>query len=236
MSNNHKLIFLYLGMGLFVFVLILFLFFSFNKGISTHSNQQITPTIINLQSGIKVLQTSPSNKATDVSINTSSLEITFNNPVSIQQNDISILPTTEFSYHIQGNELFIIPTNSLISSSHYAVTVKYSGANGVAQYETFTFTTTGPTPTPLPSSNDNYSQQLGNFIQTHHPELVLVNNLPYQNENFSAIYIDQQNQPFKFVVSSKNGNLNSAKQAFISWAESLGITPSQLNSLDITYQ
>lgn len=101
---------------------------------------------------------------------------------------------------------------------------------------------TSPSVTQQPlvtvTTNDHTHDLEIQHQQKTEPDLFLSNNLPYQTHDFdaSAAFTSSPTDHFYFTVVTKNGNPDGAKQKFLTWVQSLGLTQEQINKLDIRYE
>ncbi|MDE2590960.1 MAG: hypothetical protein KGL95_14990, partial [Patescibacteria group bacterium] len=103
-----------------------------------------------------------------------------------------------------------------------------------------------PNPTPPPnitgtymgSGEDNTLQTMDQLELNEHPDIYLNNRCPYSGANFSVSsdFADTADPHYFFVVILSDSNTNLAKNNFINWALSTGLSKTQIEHLDIIYQ
>lgn len=107
-----------------------------------------------------------------------------------------------------------------------------------------TLTPTNPQPTSeqVGSKRDpELVKRVENFQRQNHPDVFLKNKLtnePYETTQFSITSDFVKATPsghFHFTISLKDDK-TSAKNGFITWLQSLGLTSQQITTLDVTYK
>ena len=74
------------------------------------------------------------------------------------------------------------------------------------------------------------------FYKDNRPDIYLSNLLPIQNDDFDIVSRLDQDGVVLFIVTSKSGSILTAQEAFNKWAQSSGLSETQINSLRITYK
>lgn len=191
----------------------------------------ITPTP---SEGLSVISSSIKDGQINVPLD-SQIIIKFNSKISASTISFSMLPTPTYNFEVKDDSLIITPTLPLQPSTLYSVSVSNAATNDLVT--SFSFTTLGPTPTLLPDTRPpGEPENTDALLRQTRPDVYLSNKLPYSNEGFSATY-DFNPEPtghFAFTVTL-TGNENEAKSAFLNWLSSLGLTSTQIDNLDITY-
>lgn len=180
-----------------------------------------------------VLKTQPSDGETQIPLNRE-LIVTFNRSFTADEVFFSISPSVTYSQTIQGNTLHITPLKPFLGSTLYTYTFSYSNQGTDRSYR---FITQGNNPVYIP---DTYSDPQGHadiWNRQHHPDAYLASKTPYGTLDFSVSSAVTSDTPahFYFTVQLSQNSYNQAKQEFITWIKSTGLTDEQIQSLDIRY-
>jgi len=165
--------------------------------------------------------------------------ITMNFNRAVLQSDIQFTsnPTFPFTEKVSGNSLIITPTSNLAPGTLYTYIVTFPSLND--NTTTYHFTTTGPTQEFLPNTEPSgFDEAVNkNELETS-PDVYVSNLLPYTTNTFAADdqFISTPTGHFQIIVTTKNGNSETAKSDFIAWLKSNGMNNSQIGKLDIIYK
>lgn len=184
----------------------------------------------NGNSPISVVSTNPINNAQEVSP-TSPISFTFSQ--DIKASDFSITLTPEFTHTILAskNTLTIIPQEQLQPNAAYLIQIQARAGGFVSS---LSFSTTTDTSKP---QQDNAADIEDQLAKQYHPDIYLANRCPYHGSDFSVDYTtNTQDGLFAFTVTLSGANKNTDKEDFTKWIQSIGLSTSQLDALDITYQ
>ena len=242
MHNNNMKRYLYLILGLFILFIVI-IPFSVSFIFKTPLQKVIfytfpTPTPIAPPSETlkyvapSVISTSPTNGQTNVPVNTP-ITIIFNRPVSADELTFWVGPNISATTSISGNTLTATLSTVLDQGTTYGYNIKFK--NGSAAKSVY-FTTEGTGPAsntlydPVRELQSSQDKQL-------HPDIYISNEMPYTGDLFhvSYSYTASPNSHIYFSVLLYGNNQNAAKQDFVSWVKSLGITDQQINTMDIRY-
>lgn len=227
--KRHTLILIIAGAAL-VIVVVLFTASLIFRNEST--SPLITPAPN--QSLLTAVSSSIQDGQTNVPLNTQ-IEVKFNSKINSTLISFNILPTPLYDFEIKEDTLLITPRSGLLPSTLYSVSI--SSTVTKEPLISFSFTTLGPTPTLLPDTKPSGEPESTDaLLRQTRPDVYLSNKLPYKSGNFSASY-EYKAAPsghFTFTVTL-TGNENEAKSAFLNWLSSLGLTSTQINNLDISY-
>ena len=177
---------------------------------------------------LQIITTNPTDKQVAVPIS-QIITITFNKPVSAKDISFTIEPNTSYLTTITKNQLFISFSPPLLQSTTY--TIKF---NNLPIRNTYTFTTANANAI---KTNDNASESLTIWSRAYKPDLYIYNQLPHDTSDYSITGSMTQIKPYHFYfnVSLLGTNKDQSKQAFVSWLQSLGLTDTQIQGLDIRY-
>ena len=237
MSNKQKLIILYV----FIFV-ILCIFVGIALSLNHNSNSQIagsSPTNSTPPSplpSIKIISNStPFDGQVGVEI-ANPITITLNPSVDMSKLSISINPQFNYNENVNANIINIAPTSPLIPGQKYTIGIQ-AFVNERSYLASISFTTVGLTITPNPAyDTDQVEKSTNQFDLINQPDIYLYNHCPYTGSDFSITSSIGSNGYPQFTVTTIGNNAPQAKNDFIVWAESLGLTANQIQSLNITYQ
>ena len=106
------------------------------------------------------------------------------------------------------------------------ITAEQNSAGGTVNEDAYVFP---PTQDELTSEQEYYKIQ--------YPDVFLVNNLPYETSSFRVTNQTLRNDGVYVIqVTPKIENRAQIQQEFITWVQSLGLSPEQISSLIIEYQ
>lgn len=184
---------------------------------------------------LSVVSTTPADGAKNIILN-QQITIIFNRVFTQDEISFSIAPPISTSQQIKNNQLLVTPQQNFQQGTLYTYALKYASETTLPK--TYSFTTVGPTQPYLPDTRPSGAAEQNNaFLIQNHPDVFLSNQTPYSASNFSVSsdFTQTPTGHFHFTVSLI-GNSQDAKNAFIQWALSLGLTNEQIQQLDITYQ
>lgn len=187
--------------------------------------------------GVSVTNTYPQNNQMNIPVN-SQLTIALNKQIARENIHYSIAPDITSSFTLNGNTITIQP-NQLQPGTLYFVSLQLSRlTDGSSRVFSYSFTTAGTTSTPIPPVNETLAPQAENSYQLQNdPDIYLSNHTPYSGSDFSiSSSYNLQLHHFQFTVQLTGSDKTQSKNDFISWAQSLGLTSTQIQGLDITYQ
>lgn len=190
---------------------------------TSNSNKPSTTT--------QVVSVFPQDGSTDIDVN-QPISITFNEPVENKDFSLSFAPAFPYTASTSGSVVTITPTQSLSPN------VLYSGFVQVSSFPAFQFSFSTITDPNSPSPSPDIAQEVTLEEQrVFFPDQYVDNFLPYQTTDFSVAgaWTDQPAGHF-YAIVALSGNQQQAKQDFITWLQSIGITNTQLSKLDIRYQ
>jgi hypothetical protein len=221
---------------------LVFLFSLFTNGNKKQTPQPIPQKgiIVNTQypdQQYTIVSTNPSQGQTNVA-RTQPITLTFNQTVETIPH-FSLLPSVQYSMVARGNTVTITPTNSFEVGQMYSLVVTLPRpTQGNDTLYQLVFTIAGPTPTLAPDTTDqNLFKNDDESTKNARPDVFLSNYTPYTSSTFS-VASDYKTDPtghFFFTVTI-HGDQNSGRADLTNWMKSLGLTDSQIQSLDITYQ
>jgi hypothetical protein len=173
----------------------------------------------------------PADTSTNIPVSTTITAI-FNQDITSQNITFSILPNTPFTLQKNGNTAVVTFQQPLQQTSQYVYSFNL---NNTQLLPTFSFTTEGQGQVKLPNTSNNPAGKALEYQKTNDPSLYLQNNTPYETSAFSVDY-NFEGSNIYFTVTSKEANKADAKQQFLAWIQSIGLTQQQLQTLDIRYQ
>lgn len=182
-----------------------------------------------------VTSTYPVTKSNNIPVS-SSIVLTFIRSPQPNEFEFSINPPAPFNQLIDQTKVTIKPRSPLLPGTTYTFTVKM--LNQAQLPQSYWFTTAGPTTPYLPNTKPSgAANEENNFQLQNHPDVYLSNNTPFTTVDFSitSAYQAQPTGHFAFTVMLKGSDLNTAKIKANNWMRSLGLSDSQIQTLDITY-
>ena len=165
------------------------------------------------------------------------LTVDFGRPIQASEFAVTYLPVANFSTQASGTILTVTPSSPLKPSTRYSITV--STADRKKLLVALVFTSLGPTPTFRPDTRPSGEpQRSDDLLRQNHPDNLIANHLPYETSDFKAVYTYKvaPTGHFAFTVTLLGANKDSSKLSFITWVKSFGLSDTQINQLDITYQ
>lgn len=244
MKKNRQLLIIIGVAAAFLLPSLFLLFLAFShstKKSGTEPFPQIQPT--RMQSNIQPTQTSNANTITGNSDITKvqpqnlSNGISLNEPIimtftkAISENNIHVTsdPAAVFSVNTQGNTVTLTPTTSLAQATLYTLTIVYDPQSPAYIYS---FRTIG-------AATDTFDfphQRADADTIQNAPDVYLANRVPYKTTTFSVdAALSQATGTDVFTVLLTGANKQQAKQDFITWVKSQGLTDQQIQSLIINY-
>lgn len=227
---NIKTLFLVIGLSLIIFFIVIF---SFVKKPQITSNKPgASPTASIGPSSLFVINSYPKNSDINVPLNTE-LRLTFNQTPDAKQLLLTINPLVQFGMNLVGTTLFVTPAKQFNKSTLYSINLSYQGLG----LYTFSFTTSSSIPSGTSPDAASIKQE-ETTTRDSRPDVFLSNKIPFSNSDFSIILGGYKTNPsghFYFIVTLKNPNQNIAKASVNTWLKSLGLTDTQISSLDIIY-
>jgi hypothetical protein len=191
------------------------------------------PTIVGEQP-LAVVQTYPEDKAIGVPVD-ATIEITFNKPFEYKDFIYAMAPETEYQLRTAiGNRITVTFPKGLQPSTVYTFKV-----NTLEQLpRTYTFTTAGTDPVEAPNTYPTGAAEVEEeFMRSENPDVFLRNNTPYEQAEFSVTSVyDERKSDFVFTVTAKSTDRLRAREAFITWMQSLGMTNDDISKLQVTYR
>jgi hypothetical protein len=186
---------------------------------------------------LSVVSAEPADKKEQVPPNTN-LILTFNRNVSADEVELSINPETTIGVAISGNRISFTFSDALKEGTQYIYLVRYPKENRSDLVRSFT--TSGQS-----STSGTVSAPLGikeireNFQRTNHPDVLVANYTPHQENTFSAVNIFKKTpiDHYSFIVTLIPPGNQQGKADFATWlSSSLKLTPQQIANLDVSYQ
>jgi hypothetical protein len=176
----------------------------------------------------------PQNGAKNVPVD-SAINIKLAKPKS--GSNISIAISPQISYKISNtSSLIVIYHEDFAPGTTYSILVSAANQDKTVNYDTFSFSTKGKAPKPINiNESENLAKKSSLFQLANHPDVYLSNNTPYESASFSIIQVQDDSGLMRFEVKSKT-NKYRAKNDFISWTHSLGLSDEQLDKLAIIYR
>lgn len=183
---------------------------------------------------LEIIATSPVDEAKNIPVG-SDLKISFSRNITADEIEFSIAPTVPFSQTISGSNLTINFETILSGGTRYTYIIKYP--NQRVPSGTYSFITEGPL-RPLPNTQPEGAEPTNQqFLREQHPDVFLANYSPYNTGTFSITHVfDEQNQKFRFTVTSKSEIPETGKNDFLTWLKTLELTDNQIQFLEITYK
>lgn len=183
---------------------------------------------------LNVISTRPENGSTNIAIDTKII-VSFNRIISADEIEFSISPATLYQQNVSSNTIVVNFDQLLQVGVTYTFVIKtQKGTLG----RTYSFTTLGPPQTFLPDTNPGLNESDQAFQIQNHPDVYLSNQTPFATTQF-AISSEFKTDPsghFAFTLILKGSNKDAAKEAFIDWLISIGLTDDQIGLLDISYR
>ena len=213
--------------GILAILLVLFVF-----GLESIKNNQsslVVPTPIQvtpaIKNGVSIVSTNPKDLATDISLD-HSISVTFNKPISPKEIAVQIIPSSKFSTGGAGSSL-IITHEKLLPNVRYTIFLTPQNQLPLS----FSFSTVQDT---SQSGIDVGAATELELTRKLHPDSYVAGGTPYTQGAFSitSTYVDQPPH-YAFTVHAPG---IPARNDFILWLKSLGLTDAQISTLDITYQ
>ncbi len=232
---------------IFIIIIITILVVSLLFVLISHQSQSTLPTFFPtptpipgqptgaLQKSLYVVATEPSGTATDAPLD-KPIIITFNKDITPTDFTFTIKPNFDYTTNIQGRTFIVTPNNPLPARITYEYFIDY---NNGQQPDIHFFTTAGEGQA-FPNKNSNFRSLLDNSDSKYAPDVYLSNKIEDNsntNTDFSVTY-DYTPAPeghFYFIVTSNIADKNQAKQEFLDWVKSTGLTDQQIQTLDIKY-
>ncbi|MFA9289050.1 MAG: hypothetical protein ACEQSA_04180 [Weeksellaceae bacterium] len=176
-----------------------------------------------------------SDAATGTLLPNSIIEVSLNRAFVSNEVQIGISPDIQTNQTIEGTAIYISPQTNWTIGTAYTFSVTAGGQTTdyeLRTVETQTAGSQGVNTRPEGAYEESLAFQLQN-----HPDSFLTNQTPFATDRFSIIsqYIEQPTGHFAFAVTL-NGDEAEARTYFRVWLESLGLSATQIDELDITYQ
>lgn len=176
----------------------------------------------------------PQNNATNVKIN-APINVHFTKNVDLSGASITFNPPIKFQTYYNNQNLDIILTDHLQTNTSYHLNISIPADN--FSYD-LSFTT-GSDAVIGTEPGIAEVQSYENSVRQSNPSLYLSNKVPFSNDLFVITlgpFKTVPNSHYSFYVSFKGGNHQASRDSLKGWLESLGLTDSQIESLDIAYQ
>jgi hypothetical protein len=237
---------LYLVVGLlFCFVIIVLVITMFHNQNSPTpndtNNTTMTPTAVSTGAPVDALQittSDPLNNATNIPVTQIiTLNLAKNRTISPADLNVTIEPTTPFTIGLKDSAITITPKSALKPGIPYLIQVIYKG--DTANLYSLTFRTVGPTATPVPNTRDEkLIQDINQSDKTNNPDVYLSNQTPYQTSDFSidSVFKKEPTGHYGFIVKITSNDQDGTKAKLLEWIRSTGLSDTQIQTLDITYQ
>lgn len=174
---------------------------------------------------------------------TTDIKFIFNRPTSSKEVSFSSIPDLSFTTQFINTSVILTPTQPLEQGTTYYFFAQLTSSSDALS---FSFTTKSPQPLIIPTITGSYSgpgqdntpQLLDQLAQKEAPDIYLYNRCPYSGSGFSVTsnFTNDNGSHYYFLVSSSGVDASTAKQNFINWVLSLGLTNTQIKLLDIRYQ
>ena len=176
-----------------------------------------------------IINAQPQDAGKDVPINTPII-ITFNQIISPNNTQVTVVPNTPISVNIQANILTITPSSDLTPATTYTFLIRYDPNRPAYIYSFRTIGAPSDTFVFPHQEEDQKDIRLA-------PDVYVSNKTPYSTNDFSVTAdISQTTGNFNFTVTLTGPDKNQDQQDFLNWVRSLGLTEAQINTLEITYQ
>lgn len=223
---------------LFVILGVIFLAFTFfRKKQEAPPNGMLTPTIVQTNT-IQLENAVPVNNATNVARNQDVI-FTFSEPVTANDLQILVGPNTGHALLFRGKTVVVRPVPLWDEGTPYRVSIQYANPTQIPDGINFTtvgkpvekLPDTGPNPTAVKESEDIQ-------LETS-PDVYLSNYTPFETQKFriTSAYKATPTGHFAFTVVTKGeASLEVIKSEVEAWARGHGLTETQVNSLDISYE
>lgn len=222
-----------IGLTVVIFFLIVFgLYFIFIKLFSPAPKIQLKPQTSSL---LRVIAISPVYNAT-VSPD-QILAYTFNQTITSEDIVISLAPKTPFVSTFSEKKLVIKPSEKLLPGVYYRVVITQKKENRV--FGPYRFSVKGEREVIQTNTKDaQLFDDTQKFDREQYPDIFLVNNTPYKGTLFEIVKHDFTTtpKPHNYFIVTIKGQINAAKASVVSWLKSLGLTQTQINSLDLRYE
>ena len=223
---------------LFIILGIVFLVFTlFGKKDEPPPDTMPTPTTIQTNT-VKLDSSVPLNNATNVPRN-QEIVLTFSQSVTDQDIKILVGPDTGQAVLFRGKTVIIRPIPLWEEGTPYRISIQYADLSRIP--DGINFTVAGIAPESLPDTGPNPTaiKESEDLQREARPDVYLSNYTPYETDSFSITseYKTSPTGHFAFIVIVKNNASESTiRNEVAAWAASHGITETQFNSLDISYQ
>ena len=231
-----------------IVILLAGLYFYFTLKPTVNNTNQITPTQqpnlpttpllptkVILRNDLDIVSV-PIDGSTNVTLDTT-LRITFSKQFTLNDIKFNISPNTPHLEAIENNILVITPQTQWNKGTPYTFSIIFP--DDEERVRTYTFKTQGSPQQFLPDTRpEGYYEQSEQLHREEYPDIYVTNKTPYENGVFSVRSEFDPTPPghFYFIISSKGESSSVVKQAVGIWLESINITQTQINSLDIRYK
>ncbi|MDP3724110.1 MAG: Ig-like domain-containing protein [bacterium] len=185
-----------------------------------------------IRSDLVILSTVPRNGEAAVEINIP-LRIVMNQPIENVSLTAVVTPRVDYATQKLGPVFFLTPRTTFEKNTQYTIDI----LSGNTRVGSFSFIT-GAQEHAGTAPDESSIQEQERFYLNNYPDVFLSNNIPFDSDQF---FIkrggvrpppDQRNY---FVVTLK-GDRENSKEVFLHWLRSLGLTDTQIQTLDIEYQ
>ena len=180
---------------------------------------------------LTIISSTPANQASNVPLATN-ISFTLSQSPTTDQIHADIVPSVPFTLSQTGNQYQMTLSQPLQANTTYYVFV---GSQNQVTYNSFAFSTIQDSTQPFP---DNHNILRSETNKNKYPDAYLMDHAPHTESAFSLTgqLVESPQEHFAFSVASPQHDSVSAREAFNTWALSLGLNQSQIDSLDITYQ
>src|SRR5579872_5313347 len=182
---------------------------------------------------LKLISLSPTDGTTGVN-ESQEIIATFNQPITTESARFSLFPDVAFTTSSRLDSLILQPTTPYEDGIVYKYSVFQADGTLLAS-ATFSAGLVENPVVPLTGRYPNLDTVADTSQRDNFPDVFLAGYVPYQNSAFS-VTSDFSSSPsghYEFFVSP---NTQNAKNSFVEWLKTLGLTSEQIGRISITYQ
>lgn len=185
---------------------------------------------------LDIVSVNPKDMVQNADRNTS-LTITFTRAPLASEIRFFMKPDAIYTQTIEGNNLRIEFLEPLLEGTLYTYSVNFT--DDPLKIRVYRFVTDGALAESLPDTYDEQAfVEQENYDRVNHPDIYLMNAVPFENEHFAVNGFFQKEDPqhYYFVVQPKTRDETIVSQSLEVWLQLQGLGQSQIQELDIRYQ